>query len=87
MTHNLTEMERNTLEDMTYDDFYENGVDSCLWADNFLDFSRYDSKITRGVLSSLIKKGIIRPIIRGRDGVICFTPYGKQVMTDLGFDK
>ena len=85
MEHNLTEMELNTLEDMTHDDFYENGVDSSLWADNFLDFSRYDSKITRGVLSSLIKKGIIRPIIHGRYGVICFTEYGKQVMTELGF--
>ena len=85
MKQDLTEMELNTLEDMTHDDFYEDGVDSCLWADSFLDFSRYDSKITRGVLASLIKKGIIYPIIRGNYGVIHFTPYGKQVMLELGF--
>lgn len=83
----LTDMEKQTLHDFTQDDFYESGLDSVLWADNFLDFSSYNSKQTRGILSSLVKKGIIKPILKGRDGVICLTELGKEVMRALGIDS
>lgn len=83
----LTEMERTTLNDITKDDFYEEGLESILWADVFVDCtSSIPNNQVRGVLSSLIKKGIIYPIERGRDGAISFTETGKQLMRELGYE-
>lgn len=82
---NLTTLERTILHDITTDDFYDNGLDSTIWADCFLDTTNVPSKEVRGVLSSLIKKGILKPILKGRDGVIAFTNYGKEVMRELGY--
>ncbi len=81
----LTEMERTTLDDITKDCFYEEGLDSVIWADCFLDDATYDPKEVRGVLSSLIKKDIINPIVKGRDGTISFTSFGKKLMAELGY--
>ena len=80
----LTDMEKQVLHDITEDEFYENGLDSVIWADCFLDTTSIPSKQVRGVLSSLIQKGILKPMIKSRDACISFTSYGKQVMTDLG---
>ena len=41
----------------------------------------------RGVLSSLIQKGIINPIVKGRDGTISFTDAGKKLMVELGYEE
>lgn len=82
----LTKLERTVLDDITKDDFYENGLDSAIWADCFLDTTKIPAKEVRGVLSSLIKKNIIRPIMKGRDGIISFTAYGKEVMKELGYN-
>ena len=82
---NLTELERTVLDDITKDDFYENGLYSEIWADCFMDTVTVPTKIARGVLSSLIQKDIIRPIERGRDGVIAFTEHGISVMRELGY--
>ena len=83
--YNLTTLEMTALDDMTKDNFYEDGLDSMLWADVFVDGSKIDSKVLRGVLSSLIKKGIIYPILKGRDGMISFTDDGREVMYRLGY--
>ena len=87
---NLTKLEKQALDAITKDDFYEEGLNSAIWADVFLDtfkgYYKVDSRKARGVLSSLVKKKIISPIISGKDGVIVFTPYGKQVMIDLGYE-
>ena len=40
----------------------------------------------RGVLSSLVQKGIINPIEKGRDGTISFTDAGKELMIELGYE-
>nr|DAJ37783.1 MAG TPA: hypothetical protein [Caudoviricetes sp.] len=32
----LTELEKQTLEDITNDNFYEDGLDSILWSDCFM---------------------------------------------------
>lgn len=80
---NLTELEEIVLEDITHDQFYENDLDSVIWADVFVDDCSLDSTIVRGVLSSLIKKEIIRPIKKGRNGTISFTEFGKQIMREL----
>lgn len=85
MTTTLTELEKIVLKEITEDDFYEDGLNSVIWADVFIDCCSIPSKESRGVLSSLIKKGIINPIMRGRDGVISFTNLGKQIMIELGF--
>ena len=84
-SYELTEMERTILDDITKDCFYEEGLDSVIWADCFLDTTKIPAKQARGVLSSLVKKDIIGPIEKGRDGAIKFTEYGKEVMRDLGY--
>jgi hypothetical protein len=85
---NLTELERTLLDDITKDNFYDNGLDSGIWADCFLDFTtKIPAKIARGVLSSLIQKNIIKPILPKRDeNVISFTQHGKDVMRELGYN-
>lgn len=88
MNIQLTDMEKRVLDDITHDDFYEEGLDSVIWADVFCDItSSIPAKQVRGILSSLIKKGIIYPIEKGRDGCISFTMYGKNVMTALGYEE
>lgn len=84
----LTKLERTILDDITKDQFYDNGLDSGIWCDCFLDFTtKIPNKEARGVLSSLIKKNILKPILKDRDGnVISFTEYGKQVMRELGYE-
>lgn len=82
---NLTQMERTVLDDITHDCFYEDELDSVIWADCFLDTTKIPAKEVRGVLSSLIQKGIIFPIQKGRDGAIAFTEQGKELMRELGY--
>lgn len=81
----LTELEKITIEDITKDCFYQFGLDSVIWADCFMDTTSIGASVVRGVLASLIKKGIIYPITKGRDGVIKFKEFGKQIMRELGY--
>lgn len=83
----LTENEKLTLNEITKDNFYEQGLDSCVWSDCFIDdTSSLEGKIVRGVLSSLIKKDIIYPIGKNRDEqYIAFTEVGKTLMQELGY--
>ena len=88
MTVKLTEMELQTLEDITNDDFYEDGLNSIIWVDTFLEYgTSIEPKKVRGVLSSLIQKDIINGICSGRDATISFTDYGKEVMKELGYEE
>ncbi len=92
----LTKMEKQALDAITKDDFYEDGLNSAIWADVYLDtvkgFYGIDSKKARGVLGSLVKKGIINGIIDEKDrfgrsnGAISFTAKGKEVMRELGYN-
>ena len=81
----LTELERQTLEDITNDCFYEDGLDSVIWVDCFMDITTIGPRKCRGVLRSLIKKGIINPIEKGGEGTISFTHAGKELMIELGY--
>ena len=86
----LTELERKVLHAITKDCFYENGLESVIWADVFLDTCMHygmESKVVRGTLSSLIKKEIIKPIMKGRDGTISFTEEGIELMKELGYEE
>ncbi len=88
MRTNLTDLERKILDDITQDNFYEDGLDSCIWSDVFLDeTSSIESKKARGVLSSLIKKGILDGMLKGRNATISFTEYGKELMKELGYEE
>lgn len=81
----LTELEKTVLHDITTDCFYEDGLDSMIWADCFMDTVSISPKEARGVLSSLVQKNIIYSIEKGRYGIIRFTENGKSVMRELGY--
>ena len=87
---NLTALEKQALETITYSDFYERGRQSILW-----DFSVYDictiAKRSRsGVYSSLVQKGLIestekeRPYILNEDGTKKRNPYYERGGTNFG---
>ena len=89
---NLTEMEELFLTSFKKDDFYEIGVSSRLWLNIFLEDtlpSNYSIKQWRGVISSLIKKGIIEVdnfYEKKTDHVIGLTEEGKKLMIEKGWD-
>lgn len=57
---NLTSLEKNVLKEFTQDNFFDNGLDSVIWVDEFIrGTSSAEGRIVRGVLSSLVKKGYI----------------------------
>ena len=77
----LTELEKQIMQEITKDDFYEDELDSQIWVNCFLDNTcTIERKRAGGVLSSLIQKGLIYGIAEGRDGVIAFTELGKEYM-------
>lgn len=55
----LTELESQAMADIPKNDFYEDGLDSVLWTDIYLESSSIPSKQLRGVLSSLSQKGLL----------------------------
>lgn len=81
----LTDLEKNLLTEMQNDCFWENDVDSVLWICTFLDERNLDPKTYRGVISSLVKKGIVETW-NTEDGeaeyqVIALTDFGKDLYT------
>ena len=95
----ITDMETKVMEAFVKDDFCENGLDSCLWCDVFLStvegYAGINSKQARGVLSSLVKKGLIygmaenhrRDSMGRREEVVRLTESGKEFMHNLGYDE
>lgn len=79
---NLTVNEKLVLKEITEDNFFEDGLDSLVWCDCFLEFGcSLVPKVARGVLSSLIKKEYIYPISKARDeNYIQFTNKGKEYL-------
>lgn len=83
----LTALEEKLMREMPLDNFYENELDSILWTDGFLDGFSEGSKVGRGVISSLVKKGYISvsDADAGRAGnptSMRFTELGKSWMED-----
>lgn len=87
----LTKLEKAVMLRLTEDDFFENGVDSCLWKDIAMDTlaSVVKGKAASGVISSLSKKGVILCSDNGYDKLnhrdddtIEFTALGKQYLID-----
>ena len=80
----LTEMEITALTEIPQDDFYENGFESCIWSDVFCDNSNIEGKKIRGVLSSLVKKGMIEVNGTGREATISLTQMGQTYLLSNG---
>lgn len=59
----LTELEAKFMNTLPKDNFYEDGFDSSLWVDNLMDTFKkahgVENNVTRGVLSSLVKKKMV----------------------------
>ena len=80
----LTELEIKVLDVIPKDDFYEEGLESCLWADCFIDtIKRYagvEATIARGVIASLSKKKYINFYNSGKDSQITLLDNGKEYL-------
>ena len=66
----LTELEEEMLRAIPEECFYQEGFESVLWTNCFLDGLKMDNKVARGVLSSLKQKGVLNVQGTGREGVI-----------------
>jgi hypothetical protein len=89
----LTELENQMMEAIPNDQFYENGVDSVLWVDCFIEYCGIPAKKARGVLSSLCKKGLIQVDLEKGDAdhannnTLYLTTAGKTYITNLPAEK
>jgi len=93
----LTENEKAILKggcDSEYDDFCDDGPDNCVgtWAFSAIDNAKIDSKIARGVIASLVKKGLVTIMDnegKGKTADMIITPTitGYNICVNLGFHK
>lgn len=75
----LTINEEIMLKEFPKNDFYEEGLDSKLWTDCFIDrIPGINPSQCRGVLTSLKKKGFIEGDDMGKDSCIWLTERGKE---------
>ena len=78
----LTALEIQVMTLIPEDNFYEEGFDSILWNDCFIDTTLVshglDPKQVRGVLSSLKKKKALVICPEGKDSTICLGDLGKE---------
>lgn len=79
----LTELEKEVMNMIPNDDFYEEGFESTLWNDVFLGNLKMNTKIARGVLSSLDKKKMI-DVEPGKDGCLSLLPNGIEYLLSVG---
>lgn len=81
---NLTEMEIEILKGIIYSDYNdERSVDSYPWTFSVISKSGIEEKKARGVLSSLIKKGLIEVYDWDSDSVTELTDEGKDIVNNL----
>lgn len=79
---NLTDMERAILVAARNSDFGD-AVLEAVWTDTTVEDSRLSEKQARGVLSSLIQKGLIE-VSGGKDSTIAITDLGFEVCQAQG---
>lgn len=79
---NMTELEKVVMSRIIKDDFYERGFDSELWMDVFLDNIPLETKITRAVVVSLEKKGLIAISGSGRDKSLSLEENGMNYLRE-----
>lgn len=78
----LTELEKIVMSGIPEDNFYEDGFESALWADIFIENMEEDPKKVRGALSSLIKKEFINMVDDERSKIITLQDNGVQWLKD-----
>lgn len=93
----LTKLELQGLQTITYSDFYEQGRDSIVWDFSVYDICSLKGKTRSGVFGSLAKKGLIvvteknKQFYTDKDGVKRRNPYydkndfGTLRITELGY--
>lgn len=76
----MTELEEKVMEAIALDPFFEDGEDSVLWLDCFLDTVEdnmgIEPKKTRALLVTLQEKGYL-DIEGGKDGYVALGEMGK----------
>jgi hypothetical protein len=77
----LTKLEALTLSSIPENDFYEDGLDSILWTNCFVDCVGIDAKQVRALLVTLQSKGYIT-VTGGKDGTVALLDFGKQWLID-----
>lgn len=81
---NLTELEQKTIKAIIENDFYEEGFDSWLWNDCFIDrISGVDAKQARALLVTLDKKGYLE-VTGGKDGSFKLLQPAKDYLLNCG---
>lgn len=79
---NMTELEKMVMRRIIKDDFYERGFDSELWMDVFLDNIPIKTKITRAVVVSLQKKGLVSIGGSGGDKTLSLRENGMNYLKE-----
>jgi predicted transcriptional regulator len=87
---NLTENEKAIMK-AGCDSEYDNFCEAPTWVFSVIDNSKLDAKIARGVISSLVKKGLVEVFDnegRGKanDMAITATESGIEICNELGFN-
>ena len=86
----LTQKEKQILEALEHDSFYEEGYESTLWTDCFTDTDVKETGLSAravgGVLSSFAQKGVLN-VSSGRDGVITLEPAAVEYLESLKVQK
>lgn len=84
----LTKLEQIAMSEIPVNEFYEDGLDSILWTDTYIDQSEIPAKKLRGVLSSLAQKGILilystkeKNLSGANESTLALTELGKIWMT------
>lgn len=80
----LTELEKELLLiGFVKSDFFEQEEQSVIWADSFADMPNIKGKSISGVVSSLVKKGIMLSDGNSKESTICLTELGAKILKEL----
>jgi len=82
-TANLTSKEAKMMNAITEDQFYENGTDSVLWLDNFIEYCGFEGKAAGGILTSLQEKGYIYIQLEDDGNLLGLTDKGADYLNSL----
>jgi predicted methyltransferase len=83
---NITENERKLLQGARSSDFGDAYLDEYPWVFDVIDRSGLESKVARGVLSSLVKKDLIE-IESSEEPSLRFTELGKRMCDEHKIER
>lgn len=76
---NLTKMEKMVLNSLRNNDYNDCYTDPCTWAFAAIDYSGLNAKQARGVMASLIKKGLMGFQEDDDEDIVWLTDEGKKI--------